>query len=64
MFLKSPVKDTFRVRPENCKKKKKKKKGGGGEGVYLTFHPEISNKKGVFFSLSIFGLLRNLKRGL
>ena len=46
VFLKSPVKGYFscdKVRPENCKK-----------GGYLTFHPEISLKKGVvFLSLSL-----------
>ena len=57
VFPKSPVKGYFscdKVRPENCKK-----------GGYLTFHLEISFKKGVvFLSLSLFGRLRNLKRGL
>ena len=46
VFPKSPVKGYFscdKVRPENCKK-----------GGYLTFHPEISFKKGVvFLSLSL-----------
>ena len=45
MFPKSPVKGYFscdKVRPENCKK-----------GGYLTFHPEISFKKGWFFFLSL-----------
>ena len=53
MFPKSPVKGYFscdKVRPENCKK-----------GGYLTFHPEISLKRGWFFFLSLFGRLRNLK---
>ena len=56
VFPKSLVKGYIsrdKVPPENCKKK----------GVYMTFHPEISFKKGVLFSLSLFGLLRNLKRG-
>ena len=45
VFPKSPVKGYFscdKVRPENCKK-----------GGYLTFHPEISFKKGWFLFLSL-----------
>ena len=42
-------------------KKKPKKKGGG----YLTFHTEIFFFKGVvFLSLSLFGRLKNLNRGI
>ena len=51
VFPKSPVKGYFsrdKVRPENCLKKILKKEGGGVLSL----------------SLSLFGLLRNLKRGL
>ena len=55
-----PVKGYFscdKVRPENCKKKEEKK-------GYLTFHPEISLKKGVvFLSLSLW-MPEKIKRGV
>ena len=56
VFPKSPVKGYFscdKVRPENCKK-----------GGYLTFHPEISFKKGVvFLSLSLW-MPEKFKKGV
>ena len=52
------------VRQSPAREFTKRGGGGGGGGRYLTFHPEISLKKGWFFFLSLFGRLRNLKRGL
>ena len=59
VFPKSPVKGYFscdKVRPENCIKKK------GGGGIWL-FTRRFLLKRGCFFFLSLFGRLRNLKRG-
>ena len=56
VFPKSPVKGYFscdKVRPENCKK-----------GGYLTFHPEISFKKGVVFLSLSFWTPEKFKKGV